>query len=173
MNDALVDRIEETLRQLKDRVDDISTRMATRDDLKACATRDDLKAFATRDDLQAFATRDDLQAFATRDDLQAFATRDDLQAFATRDDLQAFATHEDLKAGFDKAFEQTQGGFEAHRRFMELTVTHHVGALRTEMNERFDKVDVRFDTIESRFDRLETLVTGRPRPSRHRPRRRR
>ncbi len=92
---------------------------------------------------------------------------------ATRDDFKAFATHEDLKAGFAKAFEQTQAGFDAHRGFMELTVAHHVGALRTDMNQRFDKVEARFDRLETRFDGLETLIKGRPRPSRRRPRRRR
>lgn len=56
MNDARVDQIEETLRQLNDKVDGISTQ------LKSCATHDDLKAFATCDDLKAFATHEDLKA---------------------------------------------------------------------------------------------------------------
>ncbi|MEI6246293.1 MAG: hypothetical protein WCQ64_14765 [Acidobacteriota bacterium] len=103
MNDARVDHIEETLTQLSDKVDGLSLRMVTK---------------------------------------------------------------QDLETSMAKAFEQTQGGFEDHRGFMELTVAHHVGALRTDMNQRFDKVD-------ARFDRLETLIKGRPRPSRRRPRRRR
>lgn len=103
-----------------------------------------------------------------------------IDALGARLDTKIDALAAQTEAGFAKAFEQTQGGFDAHRGFMELTVAHHVGALRTDMNQRFDKVDARFDKIDAKFDKIEakfdhvaTLITGRPRPSRRRPRRRR
>ena len=107
--------------------------------------------------------------------IDALGTRLDtkIDALGARLDTRIDALAAQTEAGFATAFEQTQGGFEAHRGFMELTVAHHVGALRTDMNQRFDKVDARFDKIEAKFDHLATLITGRPRPSRRRPRRRR
>jgi hypothetical protein len=96
-----------------------------------------------------------------------------IDALGTRLDKKIDALAEETKAGFAKAFEQTQGGFDAHRGFMELTVALHVGALRTDMNQRFDKVDARFDRLEAKFDHLATFIKGRPRRSRRRRRRRR
>jgi len=82
----------------------------------------------------------------------------------------------EMRAGFAKAFEQTQGGFDEHRKFTEFVVERSASTLRTfteavversantlrmDMNRRFDEVDKRFDKLESRFDRLEGLIKER------------
>lgn len=72
------------------------------------------------------------------------------------------ATHDDLKAGFARAFEQTQGGFDDHRAYTEFVVERSAKILRTEMGRRFDGMD-------DRFDRLEKLIKDRPAPDK-RPR---
>ena len=67
----------------------------------------------------------------------------------------------EMRAGFAKAFEQTQGGFDEHRKFTEFVVHRSATTLRMHMNRRFDEVDQRFDGLESRFDRLEGLIKER------------
>ena len=73
-----------------------------------------------------------------------------------------------LDDGFAKAFEQTQGGFDEHRKFTEFVVERSATILREEMNtrfkevdRRFNQVDRRFDGMDDRFDRLEKLIKGR------------
>jgi len=87
-------------------------------------------------------------------------------------------THQDLKAGFAKAFEQTQGGFHDQRAYTEFVVERSTRMLREEMNARFDQVDARFsridrrfDGMEERFDRLERLIKVRSKPQSKQPRR--
>ncbi len=73
-------------------------------------------------------------------------------------ELKSFATLDDLKAGFAKAFAQTQGGFEEFGRFAMFLDER----LRREMSERFTHVDRRFDGMDEQFNRLEKLIKGRP-----------
>lgn len=90
-------------------------------------------------------------------------------------DAKIEALRSDMEAGFARAFEQTQGGFEEFGRFAMFLDER----LRKEMKERFTRVDRRFDGMDERFDRLEkrfddlaTLIKGRPVSPRRGPRRR-
>lgn len=73
--------------------DDISARMATKDDLTKFATKEDLERFATKDDLKKeidqirseMATKDDLEKFATKDDLGKL--RSDMLDFIARQNM--------------------------------------------------------------------------------------
>lgn len=77
-----------------------------------------------------------------------------LQDSTTRLDGRIDALALEMKAGFAKAFEQTQGGFNDHRACTEFVVERSAKSLRTEMGRRFDGV-------EERFDRLENLIKSR------------
>jgi hypothetical protein len=54
------------VQELREDIEDIRARFATKDDLKGFATKDDLKGFATKDDLKGFATRDNLKETENR-----------------------------------------------------------------------------------------------------------
>jgi uncharacterized protein (DUF2345 family) len=120
----------------RDRLEQILSTLATKDDLKAFATKDDLKTFATKDDLKAFATKDDLKAFATKDDLKAFTTKDDLKAFATKDDLEAFATTDEMRAEGERTRQHFNAVAERIEESVRLIAEGHV-----ELDKRVTRVE--------------------------------
>ena len=62
----------------------------------------------------------------------------------------------EMKAGFDRAFVQTQGGFDDFRRFV-LFLDERV---RKDMNQGFSRVERRFEAIETRLDRMDQRFDG-------------
>ncbi|WP_148682853.1 PD-(D/E)XK nuclease family protein [Pyrobaculum ferrireducens] len=87
----------EELEKIGKRLEEIESRIATKEDLKTLATKEELEDIKNR-----MATKEDLKAFATKEDLRAFATKEDLKAFATKEDLKIFATKEELRAEIRK-----------------------------------------------------------------------
>ncbi len=62
----------------------------------------------------------------------------------------------EMKAGFDRAFVQTQGGFDDFRRFV-LFLDERV---RKDMNQGFGRVERRFEAIDARFERQDERFVG-------------
>ncbi|ACB40002.1 PD-(D/E)XK nuclease family protein [Pyrobaculum neutrophilum] len=106
-------KIEEKM-ATKDDIKDLEARMATREDVrrleeqvgevrKVMATKDDLKAFATREDVRRLEEQLDevRRVMATKEDLKGLATKEELKALeermATKEDLKALATREELR----------------------------------------------------------------------------
>jgi hypothetical protein len=74
-----------------------------------------------------------------------------LQETAARLDTKIGALAADMKTGFENAFEQTQGGFDAWRDFAMFLDER----VRKDMSERFNHVERRLDKIDERFDRAD------------------
>lgn len=85
----------------------------------------------------------------------------DLQETYGRLEAKIDALSVEMKAGFARAFEQTQGGFDDFRAFATFVRTE--AAERAKQlerridgtNERIDRHDQRFDAIDKRFDALD------------------
>jgi hypothetical protein len=61
------------------RFDDLTARMATKDDLKGMATKDDLKGMATKDDIKGMATKDDISRLDAKMDSEIAGLKLELQ----------------------------------------------------------------------------------------------
>jgi hypothetical protein len=58
---------------LKEKLEDIEKKMATKDDIANMATKDDIANMTTKDDLKGYATKEDL-----REELKKYATKEDI-----------------------------------------------------------------------------------------------
>ena len=76
-----------------------------------------------------------------------------LQETTARLDAKIDALSSEMTTRFDRAFEQTQGGFDDFQAFAIF--------MRTETTEQFKQVHRRFDGMEDRFDRIEKLIKER------------
>ena len=101
--------------------------------------------------------------------LQETAARADTTIAAKIDALSI-----EMKAGFERAFEQTQGGFDDFQAFAIFMRTEtgeqfkqvdeqfkQVGEQFKQVDEQFKHVHRRFDGMEDRFDRIEKLIKER------------
>ncbi|ACB40003.1 DUF3782 domain-containing protein [Pyrobaculum neutrophilum] len=98
----------EDVRSLREEMQKIEEKMATKDDLKHLATKDDVSRLEDRleETRREMATKEEVKTLeakmATKDDIKAFATKEDLKTLearvATKEDLKALATREELRA---------------------------------------------------------------------------
>ena len=96
------------LSKIDETVDEMSLKMATKDDLNCMATKEDLNSMATKEDLNSMVTKEDLSKvegfMITKEDLSNVATKFDLsrvgETLVTKDDLSKvgdnLATKDDL-----------------------------------------------------------------------------
>jgi len=59
------------------------------------------------------------------------------------------ALRSEMKAGFERAFAQTQGGFDEFHRFAMFLDER----VRRDMNHGFGRMERRFEAVDTRFDR--------------------
>ncbi len=111
MSEELLIQVIERLSAIENRIDSMSTNMATKDDISNMATKDDISNMATKDDISNMATKDDIMA--TRDD---FAKLDAKFDVLTSD----FAR---LEKKLDATFEQVAHNTEFEATVMELAAT--------------------------------------------------
>ncbi|ABL89123.1 Protein of unknown function DUF1626 [Pyrobaculum islandicum DSM 4184] len=139
----------EDVRSLREEIQRIEEKMATKDDLKHLATKDDVSRLEERleETRREMATKEEVKALeakmATKEDLKAFATKEDLKTLearvATKDDLKALATREELRA-----LEERVATREDVRRLEEqLGEVRKVMATRDDLKAFATKEDVR------------------------------